>query len=69
MNLCSDGHDEVCFEGKHCPVCVTRDDLQKQLTGSENECSDLKDVLTDLRAEVNSLRAENLELSGQQIDK
>ncbi len=21
MNLCSDGHDEVCFDGRSCPVC------------------------------------------------
>ena len=22
MNLCSDGHEEVCYEGRKCPVCV-----------------------------------------------
>ena len=27
MNLCSDGHDEVCYECRECPVCVIRDDL------------------------------------------
>ncbi len=21
MTLCSDGHDEVCFEVEYCPVC------------------------------------------------
>lgn len=21
MNLCSDGHDEVCYETKKCPCC------------------------------------------------
>ena len=21
MNLCDDGHDEVCYESRHCPVC------------------------------------------------
>lgn len=21
MNLCDDGHDEVCYEVKRCPVC------------------------------------------------
>jgi len=21
MNLCSDGHDEVCYDNKKCPVC------------------------------------------------
>ena len=22
MNLCSDGHDEVCYEGRDCPMCL-----------------------------------------------
>ena len=22
MNLCSSGHDEICYEGRNCPVCV-----------------------------------------------
>ena len=21
MNLCSEGHDEVCYDGRNCPVC------------------------------------------------
>lgn len=21
MNLCSEGHDEICYEGKYCPAC------------------------------------------------
>lgn len=21
MNLCSDGHEEVCYEERNCPVC------------------------------------------------
>jgi hypothetical protein len=21
MNLCDHGHEEVCFEGRHCPMC------------------------------------------------
>lgn len=27
MNLCSDKHEEVCYESRVCPVCDLRDDL------------------------------------------
>jgi hypothetical protein len=34
MELCSDKHEEVCFEGRVCPVCDMRDDLQPQIDDS-----------------------------------
>lgn len=27
MNLCSSGHDEICFEGRDCPCCRIIADL------------------------------------------
>lgn len=27
MNLCSDGHDEVCYEGRDCPACLINKEL------------------------------------------
>lgn len=27
MNLCDDGHDEVCYEGKYCPACELNREL------------------------------------------
>lgn len=29
MNLCESGHQEVCFEGKTCPVCQILKDMEK----------------------------------------
>jgi len=31
MNLCSDGHDEVCYEGRNCPACEALEDLRIEL--------------------------------------
>jgi len=34
MNLCSNEHEEICYEGRYCPLCqvmVEKDNLQKQL--------------------------------------
>ena len=31
MDICSNGHDEVCYEGRKCPVCELKNDLQYQI--------------------------------------
>lgn len=40
MNLCSGGgfnsHDEVCYEGKSCPVCEQKDVVSEKETEIEN---------------------------------
>ena len=28
MNLCDDGHEEVCFEGRNCPVCEKIEEIR-----------------------------------------
>jgi hypothetical protein len=29
MRLCDSGHDEICFEGRKCPVCEKIDEIDK----------------------------------------
>ena len=39
MNLCSDNHDEICFEGKDCPMCAVileKEELEKELEEVKN---------------------------------
>ena len=31
MNLCNDRHDEVCYEGRDCPVCDMRNEKQVEI--------------------------------------
>jgi hypothetical protein len=45
MNLCSDGHDEVCFDQRNCPVC----DELKTMSDMEDEIFDLKKLIAELR--------------------
>jgi hypothetical protein len=33
MTLCSDNHDEVCYEGRYCPAC----ELFQELTSREED--------------------------------
>lgn len=44
MNLCSDGHEEVCYEGRSCPAC----DLLEQI-------KDLKRDNDELESQVDKL--------------
>ena len=61
MNLCSDGHDEVCFEGRYCPVCEYKGHLEE----TQKEIDSIK---SDLEAEKNyseKLETENANLQGE----
>jgi len=45
MELCSDGHEEVCFEGRTCPVCEEMDEikrLEREIKDLENEVKEIK---------------------------
>lgn len=44
LNICSEGHSEVCYEGNRCPAC----DLQLDMQG---EIDDLKDQVSELEKE------------------
>lgn len=35
MQLCSDGHEEVCFDADKCPACK----LKNQIQEADEECS------------------------------
>ena len=37
MNLCSDGHDEVCYLARYCPVCDLRACMQATIDGLNDE--------------------------------
>jgi len=44
MNLCEYGHDEICFEGRKCPLCEEVERSQKL----EDEIADLKETIEEL---------------------
>jgi len=43
MELCSDDHDEICYDGKECPVCSIREELEDYISDLEQELDDIKD--------------------------
>jgi len=45
MNLCSDGHEEICYEGRGCPLCSVikeNKEKEKELDKLQAEIDELK---------------------------
>jgi len=58
MELCSSGHDEVCYEGGRCPVCDVLSDkkaVEEDLKRSEKEVASLQDEVDGLKEKVSEL--------------
>ena len=53
VELCSSGHDEVCYESRECPACAIADELKDRT----KERDDLEEERDALQAEVDSLEA------------
>ncbi len=50
MNLCSDDHDEVCYESLECPACQMvreRNDAQVKLYEAEQEIKRLESEVSE----------------------
>lgn len=43
MRMCNDGHDEVCYEVKLCPVCDLREKRDNEIEILENQIKELED--------------------------
>jgi hypothetical protein len=53
MEICEDGHDQVCFDARNCPCCEV---LKMN--------SDLDDKVFELNEEIDELKEEIKELKG-----
>lgn len=45
MELCSDGHDEICHESRKCPICELIDETKKE---HESEVETLEARINEL---------------------
>ena len=45
MNICSDHHDEVCYEGRCCPAC----ELAERIDSLNDRISQLNEELAELK--------------------
>jgi hypothetical protein len=42
MTLCEDGHPEVCFDGRNCPVCEIIKEKDKEIDALNERIQDLE---------------------------
>jgi len=62
MYLCSDGHDEICHEGRTCPACELKDQLKdadNTIESLESKNKDLNSEIDDLKREIRNLEEKN----------
>jgi hypothetical protein len=60
MNLCSSGHDEICYEGRTCPFCVYIKESEEGLGAIQDKLTEAKDSLADAEARISELEEEPL---------
>ncbi len=48
MDLCSDGHEEVCFETRECPACAAIGEKQSEIDDMKSELKEVKAERDDL---------------------
>jgi len=54
MKICSEGHDELVYEGKYCPACQIND----QLDDANDDADKLRDEVVDLSEKIDELEDE-----------
>ena len=55
MNLCSNGHEEVCYEAGECPCCEAIQEKQSDINDRDAKIEDLKAQVDDLEQQLDEL--------------
>lgn len=62
MELCSSGHEEICYNSRKCPLCLEIDEKESLEKDLKNELEIVNGSLDDSYDKVNKLLAEIEEL-------
>jgi hypothetical protein len=57
VNLCSDDHEEVCYEGRRCPVCDMRSDKDSEIAALAKVNDIQLDDIYDLQSRIKELES------------
>lgn len=67
MNLCSDGHEEICYEANTCPLCYFIKEKDESERDLERTIIDLTDERDSLSRELDELKIRITELETREI--
>ena len=59
MNLCSDGHEEVCYEARTCPACEAIQEKQNDIDDRDTKIKDLQGQVEDLEIQLTEREEQN----------
>lgn len=51
LNICSNGHGEVCYEEPNCPACDLKEDLKSELDERDSKIDDLEAEISEYHKE------------------
>lgn len=54
MELCSIGHEEVCYETRFCPACAVKEELQTKIEDLQKENDSLNEELDNIQAKLDA---------------
>jgi hypothetical protein len=52
MELCNDGHDEVCYDSRYCPACSLEEDAASEIATLKDKINDLNGEIADLNVDL-----------------
>lgn len=58
MELCSNEHEEVAYEGRDCPMCSMRDEKDDEIKEKEKQIERLEESNDELTDKVHTLQEE-----------
>jgi hypothetical protein len=67
MDLCSSGHEEICYESRKCPLCIEiaeREATEKELEIVKESRNESNDKIEQLITEIEELKNAAPENSG-----
>ena len=47
MNICSEGHDEIVYNGRVCPLCAEIKERQLEKDDLEDKIDEIRDVISN----------------------
>lgn len=55
MNLCSDNHQEICYEGRICPLCTALENHDVDVTSLDNRLNEARQTIEALEQTIEEL--------------